>query len=156
MPKYSAEDLDSITTWTGNVGAVCLGIASTLASILGTVPGNQIMGMDKTPIAIISIAFGGVGTIALGIQSNFTNKTATTHPTQVDLENEVARDESLDFLQYGPNPQQPSPYHTHYTPPFSHPAPEGYSAQLQHPSTVTDDVAEEGVTRVIDDYDDEP
>lgn len=98
--KFSKEDLDSITTWTGCTAAVCLGLASTLASVLSSVPGDKIFGISKVPITVISSVMAGIGATALGVKSVFTNKTATMHPTTADLEQEASIQEQADHFKY--------------------------------------------------------
>jgi hypothetical protein len=109
MPEYNAHDIDKITTWTGVTAAVCLGLASTLASVLASVPGDKVMGIDKIPLTAASSVLGGVGAIALGIKSVFTNKPATLHPTTTDLEEQANIQDQADFYKYNPNSAPPSP-----------------------------------------------
>jgi len=106
MAKFSKEDLDWITTWTGCTAAVCIGLASTIATTISSVPGNKVIGIDKAPLTAISTLLGGVGAIALGVKSVFTNKTATMHPTTEDLEREATVQEQADYFKYSANPVQ--------------------------------------------------
>lgn len=103
MPKFSKEDLDQITTYTGITAAVCFGVASTIASTLSAVPGDKIMGVSKVPFTAAGAFLGGMGAIALGIQGTFTNKTASMHPTTADLEQRASVQEQADFFKYSPN-----------------------------------------------------
>lgn len=110
MPKFSKDDLDSITTWTGVTAAVCFGISGMIVSAMSNVPGDKIMGIDKTPLTVISGIFAGVGATALSIKSVFTNKTATAHPTTADLEREASIQEQADYFRYSAQaPTSPSP-----------------------------------------------
>jgi len=107
MAKFSKEDLDWITTWTGCTAAVCIGLASTIATTISSVPGNKVIGIDKAPLTALSTLLGGVGAIALGVKSVFTNKTATMHPTTEDLEREATVQEQADYFKYSAQPLQP-------------------------------------------------
>lgn len=97
MRRFSKEDLDTITTYTGITSAVCLGAASAITSVLSAIPGDHILGISKVPFTVAITVLGEVAAIAIAIQGVFTNKTATKHPTTSDLENKASAIEQLNL-----------------------------------------------------------
>lgn len=115
MPKFSKEDLDTITTYTGLTAAVCIGLAGIITHTVSDNPGDKVMGVSKEPIRTVASILSGVGGIAIAIGGVFTNKTASMHPTTSDLEERASVQEQADFFKYSPNGAPPPPRQSVYT-----------------------------------------